>query len=215
MNARSVGSPRTTSRKCVESSRSDCQRLARLLLRVAADQPHEHGHERQRREQDERRRDVDGRDPREHRDRHDAGEHDLRQVAGEVRLEAVHALHRGRRDLGARGAVERDRLRAQPLLDEREPQLGEHVRRARLPATSKPQASTAARGEHDHERTSAVDTASSEAPSKARATTRASSVAWTSTSSAVAMPIATSTPRSVARRACAAEQARVERAHDG
>ena len=120
----------------------------RLLLRVAADQPHEHGHERQGREQHERRRDVDRRDPRERRDGHDAGQHDLRQVPREVHLEAVHALNRGRRDLGARGAVARDRVPTQTLLDELEPQLGEHVRRCPPARHLEAPGEHGARGEH-------------------------------------------------------------------
>ncbi len=105
---------------------------ARLLLRVAADQPHEDGHEGQRQQQDERRRDVDGRNPGQHRDRHDAREDDLGQVAREVRLEAVHTLNRGGRDLRARAAVTRCRL-PQSLFDQLQPQAGQNARR-RLPS---------------------------------------------------------------------------------
>ena len=111
-----------------EVRREQPQRLPALdrpLLRVAADEPHEHRHERQRREHQRGRAEVDRGHPAEHGERHDACEHDLRQVAGEVALERVDALHRGRRDLARLGAVERERSGAQAPLDEREPQLGE------------------------------------------------------------------------------------------
>ena len=65
--------------------------------------------------------------------RHDRGEHELRQVAGEGCLERVDAGDRDRRDLGAPGAVESGRPVAEPPLDEVEPQLREHARR-RAPA---------------------------------------------------------------------------------
>ena len=80
-------------------------------------------------EHDERPSRVDRADPAEHGERDDAREHDLRQVAGEVRLEAVHALDAGRHDLCASDAVECGRLRPQPPRDELDPKLGQHVRR--------------------------------------------------------------------------------------
>ena len=83
--------------------------LARALLRVAADEPHEHRHERQRQQHHPGGDEVDRRDEHEHRDRDVDGEDDLRQVAGERRLERVDAGDRRRRDLGALGAVERGR----------------------------------------------------------------------------------------------------------
>ena len=147
------------------------------------------GHERQRREQHERRDEVDRGDPGEHSHRHDAREDDLRQVAREVRLEAVDALHSGRRDLGACGAVA-----AVGCLRRRGRRARASARRdtsdaARLPATSKPQAE---RGRAPRRPptggASSVETASSAAPSKARATTRASSVAWSSRSTAARDP---------------------------
>jgi hypothetical protein len=52
--------------------------LARSLLRVAADQPHEDRHEGQRQQHQPGRGEVDRADPAEHRERHDEGEHDLR-----------------------------------------------------------------------------------------------------------------------------------------
>ena len=99
--------------------------LARALLGVATDQPHEHGHERQREQHDQRRFPVDHRDPGDHEERHHRGEHGLGQIAGEVALERVDALHGDGGDLGPAGAVRRDRLRAQPLGDERQPELGQ------------------------------------------------------------------------------------------
>ena len=71
------------------------------LLRVAPDQPHEHRDERQRGEHDQRRAEVDRGHERQDGHGNDTGEHELRQVPGEVGLEAVDALHRGRDDLPA------------------------------------------------------------------------------------------------------------------
>ena len=71
---------------------------------------------------------IDG-DEDEHRDRDGDGQDDLRQIAGERRLERVDTRDRGRRHLGALGAVERGGTIAQPSLDELEPQRREHVGR--------------------------------------------------------------------------------------
>ena len=103
--------------------------LARALLRVAADQPHEHGHERQRQQHQPGRDRVDRDDEPEHGHRDDDREHDLRQIAGEVGLEPLDALHCGRRDLAGLGAVERERLFPEPALHELEAKLGEDRRR--------------------------------------------------------------------------------------
>ena len=99
--------------------------LACALLRLAADQPHEHGHERQREQHQPGRDRVDRDDEREHGHRNDDREHDLRQIAGEVGLEPVDALHCGRRDLAGLGAVERERLSPEPALYELEAELGQ------------------------------------------------------------------------------------------
>ena len=88
----------------------------------------------------------------EHRDRDDAAEHELRQVAGEVRLERVDALHRGRRQLAGLRAVERGRLVAQPPLDEREPELRERRRRGPPARDLEHPRERAAEREHDRER---------------------------------------------------------------
>ena len=76
---------------------------------------------------------VDRGDEHEHGDGDGGGEEDLRQVAGERRLERVDAVHRGRRDLRALGAVERRGLVAQPRLDEVEPELREDAGRRAPP----------------------------------------------------------------------------------
>ena len=78
-------------------------------------------------------REVDRRHPHEHRDGHDRGEHDLRQVPREVRLEPVDALDGGRRHLARLDPVERERLVAEPALDQSQAQLGED-RRGGAPA---------------------------------------------------------------------------------
>ena len=72
---------------------------------------------------------VDRDDEREHGHRDDDREHDLRQIAGEVGLEPLDALHCGRRDLAGLGAVERERLSPEPALHELEAKLGEDRRR--------------------------------------------------------------------------------------
>ena len=75
----------------------------------------------------QRRGQIDRGDPAEHGERHDAREHDLRQVAAEVRLEPIDALDAGRRDLGRLDAVERRRLCTEPSRYELEPELGQDV----------------------------------------------------------------------------------------
>ena len=70
------------------------------------------------------------RDEHEHRDRDRDGEDDLRQIAGERRLERVDPRHSRRGHLGALGAVERGGLIAKPSLDELEPQGREDVGRS-------------------------------------------------------------------------------------
>ena len=164
-------------------------------------------------QQDERRRDVDGRDPGEHRDRHDAGEDDLRQVAGEVRLEAVDALDRGRRDLGARRAVGAARLRADAARRARASGPDSTLDAARRPATSNPHASAARPAKTSRRSSSAVETASSEAPSKARATTSREQRGLEQQEQGGDDPDRRVGREQHARRPCAAEQARVERAH--
>ena len=72
---------------------------------------------------------VDRDGEREHGHRDDDREHDLRQVAGEVGLEPLDALHCGGRDLAGLGAVERERLSPEPALHELEAKLGEDCRR--------------------------------------------------------------------------------------
>ncbi len=125
--------------------------LPRALLGVPADQPHEERHERERHQHDQGGLDVDPRRPGEHRDRHEAGEHDLGQVAAEVGLEPVHALNRGGGDLGALGAVERGRLGAQAALDECKPELGEHRPGCAPPCHLESPGEQPTGGEHEHE----------------------------------------------------------------
>ena len=74
--------------------RQEAQRVPALagpLFRVPADQPHEDRHERQRDEHDEGRGDVDHGHPDEHGKWDEARQHNLRQVAAEVRGERVDA----------------------------------------------------------------------------------------------------------------------------
>ena len=83
---------------------------------------------------------VDRGDEDEHRDRDGDGEHDLRQIARERRLERVDAADRRRRDLGALGAVERSRLdRAAAARRASRRSCESTSVAARRPTTSKPQ----------------------------------------------------------------------------
>ena len=63
---------------------------AHAPLRVAADEPHEQRHERQRQQHQPGRERVDPGDEGEHGDGNDEREHELRQIARERRLEGVH-----------------------------------------------------------------------------------------------------------------------------
>ena len=103
--------------------------LTRSPLGVPADQPHEDRDERQRQEHDTGGDRVDHRHEDEHGDRHHHGQHDLRQVAREGRLERVDASDGDRRHLGALGPVETCWAVAEPSLDDVEAELGEHVGR--------------------------------------------------------------------------------------
>ena len=139
-----------------EVAREERQRLPaleRAPLRVTAHEPHEERHERQRHEHDRGGDEVDRRDEHEHRDRHDHGEDDLREVAGEGRLERVDAGDRRGRDLGALRAVERGRALSQPRLDEVEPKRRENVARRppprHLEAPGRERAGTDDDGEQD------------------------------------------------------------------
>ena len=125
--------------------------LPRVPGRGAADQPHEDRDERQREQHDPGRERVDRGDEHEHGDRDDGCEEDLRQVTGERGLERVDAVHRGRRDLGALGAVERGRVVAQPGLDEVEPQLREDAGRRAPPPGLEAPGCAGARHDHDDE----------------------------------------------------------------
>ena len=114
-----------------EMRRQPAQRvppLARPLLGVAPDQPHEHRHQRQRQQHDQRGEQVHERDPGDHDDRDDGGEHRLRQVAREIAVQGLDAVHGEGGDLAGGTAVVRRRLRTQAPLDERQPELGQHAR---------------------------------------------------------------------------------------
>ena len=124
-----MGRPRTTSRKCGREPAQRLPALPRPLFGVAADEPHEHRHERQREQHDQRRFEIDVRHPGHHGQRDHRGEHHLWEVAGEVGLERVDALHGRRGDLAALDAVRCEWLAPEPPAQHVEPQLGEHVPR--------------------------------------------------------------------------------------
>ena len=102
----------------------------RALLRIAADQRHEQRDEGKSQHHDERGGEVEWRDPRDDRQRHDDGENELRQETREVGLERCEAVDGCGGDLAALGAVEGRRLLAQAPFDELEPELRENPDRA-------------------------------------------------------------------------------------
>ena len=185
--ARSVGRPRTTSRKCVERRRSAYQRSRVRCLGVAADEPHEHRHERQREQHDQRRLQIHERDPADHQQRDDRGQHGLRQVAREVRLQRLDALRprrrRSRRPSAPSTAVGCARRRRSTSASRSSDST---LHAARRPATSIPHANPPRSANASASRPNSAPSARSGAPSNARATIRASSVAWSSTAHAVA-----------------------------
>ncbi len=120
-------------------------------------------------------------------------EDELRQVAAEVGLEPVAAARGRGRDLAGVGAVERERLVTQALLDEREPQLREHAGRRAAPGDLEAPAERSSRRERrDEQRRAPARQSASGAPWNARATIHASSAACTIVSSAAPTPSAAS-----------------------
>ena len=104
-----------------EVRREQPERLAplrRAPFRVAADQPHEHGHEREREQHDPGREQVDRGDEGEHGDRDDDCQHELWEVARKRRLECVDATHGEGGHLCALRSVERRGSIADSSLDE-------------------------------------------------------------------------------------------------
>ena len=152
--------------------------LLRPLLGVAADEPHEHRHERQREQHDERRFEIDVGHPSHHGQRDHRGEDHLREVAGEVGLERVDALHRRGGDLTALDAIRCDRVATQPPATTSSRSSDSTLDAARRPATSIDHASTPRAAKRDASSARSSRSAASEAPSNARATMRASRVAW-------------------------------------
>ena len=139
---------------------------------------------------------VDGQRPPDDHDGNDRSQDELGKIAREVRLERVDALHRGRCQLGALGAVERRGPSPQPLLDQLEAQPREHSPAARRPATSKPQAHAPRSAARAATSATPAPTSASGAPSNPRAATLAIAVACTTTISAEETP----SPASSARR---------------
>ena len=214
LNERSVGRPRTTSRKSVDRQRSACQRsrvrcsVARPISHMktgtsgsvsamtSADSRSTVGHPCHDGERDDRR------------------EHDLRQVAGEVRLERLDALHRGRGDLAGLRPVGRRRLRRQPARDERQAQLGEHARSRAAPGDLHPPGQRAAAREGEREQ-DARRVAGPQPERPRRPRRRSAPAAWpaASTKAVVARPSAVSSDQERAHGPSAADEARVEGAH--
>ena len=129
---------------------------------------------------------------REHDQRDDRGEHDLRQVAGEVRLERVDALHGDRGDLAGLRPVDRGGLRRRRRADEAPgaARRGRSTPRAG-PRPPSPTATHPGR-EGEHQQTASRRSSLAGAPAKAPATIRASSVAWSRPNAVVTTPSAVS-----------------------
>ncbi len=179
-----------------EVRRQQRERLPALpsaMLRVPAQKPHEDGDERERDEHDPGGDRIDRGDEHENRNRHDEREDHLRQVAGERRLESVHARDGCCRDLGALDAVERSGCARSLLSTSSRRSCEPTSTAARLPATSNPHAAIARAATTPSNRTSGVATASSDAPSKPRAATRARRTACARTRNAATTPRAAST----------------------
>ncbi|HEX8753038.1 MAG TPA: hypothetical protein VF731_06435 [Solirubrobacterales bacterium] len=111
---------------------------ARGALGEAADQDHEDGDQRRRDGEDRRRLPVARQRPGEDEDRRQRGEDRLRQVAGEVGLKRLHALHRGGRQLARALRLQRPRADEQQVADQARAQLGHHARRADPPGRLEP-----------------------------------------------------------------------------
>ena len=127
LNARSVGRPRTTSRKWSRAGPA----LGSLLGApggVATHEDHEDRHQRERDDHDRGGDHVDRDDPGDDRGRHEGCEHELGQKPAEVGLERRGSEDRGGGELGALGAVERRRPVDEPASREREPKLREDAR---------------------------------------------------------------------------------------
>ena len=123
-----------------------------LPFRVPADQDHEHRNEWKRQQHEQRRNEIDRRDPCDHRERNEQGEHELRDEPREVGVECVDSLNRHRCDLRARGIIERGRLVVEPPLDQLEPELREDARgRDAAHKLEAPGEDTAAREHHSEE----------------------------------------------------------------
>ena len=85
--------------------------------------------------------------------RHDRREHELRQVAGEVGLERVDALHGGGGELAGAVADSAHRRAHEQLLGQAAAQLGHHARRRRSAQRPRRRRHSSARsGDHDDER---------------------------------------------------------------
>jgi hypothetical protein len=123
------------------------------------------GTRRERQEHHEPRLEVDRAGSAEHGDRNHAGQYDLREIAAEVRLEPVDALHCDGRQLCALGPIERGRLVAQPSFHQCQSRSSERTPAAAFtPATSNPQESAPRAAKARASQTISGQMAASEAP---------------------------------------------------
>ncbi len=128
LKARSVGRPRTTSRKWVERSDIASQRSRARAPVVRPISQKKTGTSGSVSSIESGRDEVEGGDQDQYGNGNDGGEDELGEVATEQPLERLHAGDCCGRNLGALGAVERGRVPLQPGGDEVEPELRDDTR---------------------------------------------------------------------------------------
>ena len=122
----------------VREQRQRLPALTRLPSGLPAHQPHEDRDERKRQDHHAGGQRVDRHHDREDCDRDDDGEHDLREVAREGRLERVDARDGRRRHLGGLRPVESRGAATEPRVDDIEPQLRDDLGRGPSPGDLEP-----------------------------------------------------------------------------
>ena len=117
----------------VREQRQRLPALTRLPSGLPAHEPHEDRDERKRQDHHAGGQRVDRHHDRQDRDRDDGGEHDLREVSREGRLERVDARDGRRRHLGGLRPVESCGAATEPRVDDVEPQLRDDLGRGPPP----------------------------------------------------------------------------------
>ncbi len=151
-----VGAQRLQPADDVEEVRAEeRERLPALLrgaLRGEPDEDHEHRDQRDRDEQDQAGGEVAREDVHEDHDRHEHREDDLRQIAREVRLERVDALHGGRHEVAGALLAQPARARAQDVQGQALAQLGHDPARPEAPGRLEPRGAHGARRDDARQR---------------------------------------------------------------